>query len=168
MKKTYLTLLISLLALVTSCKKADQKPPYDLGADNSNIVSVPYEEMGGVKVIPVKLNGITMNMIVDTGCSGLHMSLNELQTLYKNGKFDQSDVIGVSYSTIADGSIVENGAIRIREIEIGGEDGITIHNVEASVALNQSAPLLLGNAVFMELESVEIDNVEKVINFRRK
>lgn len=168
MKKTYILLLILSIAFVSSCKKTDQKPPYDLGTDNSSVVSVPYEEMGGVKVIPVKLNGITMNMIVDTGCSGISLSLNELQTLYKNRKINQSDVIGVSYSTIADGSIVENGVIRIKEIEIGGEEGITIHNVEASVALNQVAPLLLGNAVFNELESIEVDNVEKVVNFHRK
>lgn len=168
MKKVNITLFILFLALMTSCKNTTSQPPYDLETKGYNVVSVPFKEMDGVKVIPVKLNGITMDMIFDSGCSGVHMSLNELQTLYKNGQFDQSDVIGVSYSTIADGSIVENGAIRIREIEIGGEDGVTIHNVEASVALNQSAPLLLGNVVFDELESVEVDNVEKVINFRRK
>lgn len=168
MNKVNIIFFILFLSLMTSCKKTTTRPPYDLEVDNYNVVSVPFEEMGGVKVIPVKLNGITMNMIFDPGCFGLHISLNELQTLYKNAKFDESDIIGVSYATIADGSIVENGAIRIREIEIGGEDGVTIHNVEASVALNQSAPLLLGNVVLDELESVEVDNVEKVINFRRK
>ena len=168
MKQINIALLIFCAAFLTSCKKTNQAPPYDLGSDDYDVVSIPFEEMGGVKVIPVKLNGITMNMIFDSGCSGLSISLNELQTLYKNGKFDQSDVIGVSYATIADGSIVENGAIRIREIGIGGEDGITIRNVEASVTLNQNAPLLLGNGVLDEVESVEVDNVEKVINFRRK
>lgn len=168
MKKVNITLFILFLALMTSCKNTTSQPPYDLEKKDYNVVSVPFKEMDGLKVIPVKLNGITMDMIFDSGCSEVHMSLNELQTLCKNGQFDPSDVIGVSYSTIADGSIVKNGAIRIREIEIGGEDGVTIHNVEASVALNQSAPLLLGNVVFDELESVEVDNVEKVINFRRK
>lgn len=167
MKTDYIALLAFCVAILTSCRNTSQAPPYNLGSGSHDLVSVPFEEMGGVKVIPVKLNGITMNMIFDSGCSGLHISLNELQTLYKNGKFDQSDVIGVSYSTIADGSIVEDGAVRIREIEIGGEDGIVIQNVEATVSLNQSAPLLLGNVVFDEVESVEVDNVEKVINFRR-
>ena len=47
-----------------------------------------------------------MSMIYDTGCSGVHLSLNELQTLFKNGKFSEDDIIGSNYSQIADGSIV--------------------------------------------------------------
>lgn len=96
------------------------------------------------------------------------MSLNELQTLIKNGKLDESDILDATYATIADGSIVENGTINIKRIEIGGEDGIVIENVQASVALNQVAPILLGNAVLDELASVEVDNMAKTINFNKK
>lgn len=110
-----------------------------------------------------------MNMIYDTGCSGLHISLNELQTLAKNDKISQEDVLGVSYSTIADGSIVQNGLINIKQIEIGsGDEIIKLENIQASVALNQDAPILLGNAVFDELASVEVDNVEKTIKFYKR
>ncbi|MCS2420369.1 retroviral-like aspartic protease family protein [Bacteroides fragilis] len=130
-------------------------------------ISIPYTELNGVKTIPVKLNGITMSMIYDTGCSGVHLSLNELQTLFKNGKFSEDDIIGSNYSQIADGSIVENGLINLREVEIGGEDGLVLHNVEATVALNQNAPILLGNDVLDELASVKVDNVNKTINFTR-
>lgn len=108
-----------------------------------------------------------MSMIYDTGCSGVHLSLNELQTLFKNGKFSEDDIIGSNYSQIADGSIVENGLINLREVEIGGEDGLVLHNVEATVALNQNAPILLGNDVLDELASVKVDNVNKTINFTR-
>ncbi|MDE5980851.1 MAG: retroviral-like aspartic protease family protein, partial [Bacteroidaceae bacterium] len=122
-----------------------------------------------VKVIPVKLNGVTLNMIYDTGCSGIHLSLNELQTLCKNGKLSQEDVLGVEYSSIADGSIVENGSINIKEIKIGdGDDCLVLHNKKATVALNQIAPILLGNEVLDELASVEVDNVNKEINFYKK
>ena len=124
--------------------------------------------MGGVKVIPVKINGITMNMIYDTGCSGLHLSLNEVQTLAKNGKLEAGDILDADYSRIADGSIVENGAINIKEIEIGGKEGLILRNIRASVALNQEAPILLGNTVLDELASVEVDNVAKTINFIKK
>ena len=108
-----------------------------------------------------------MNMIYDTGCSGLHLSLLELKTLYKNGKFSSDDIIGSSYSQIASGEIVENGTIIIKEVEIGGEEGIVLHNVEATVALNQEAPILLGNGVLDKLASIKVDNVNKTINFTR-
>lgn len=162
-----ISIFLTAIALV-SCEKKAEKPPYNLDGNQTATISIPYEEFGGVKVIPVKLNGITMNMIYDTGCSGIHLSLNEVQTLVKNGKLDATDDLGVSYSTIADGSIVENGSINIRRIEIGGENGIVLENKTASVALNQIAPILLGNAVLDELASVEVDNVAKTINFNKK
>lgn len=175
MRNNRLTKCLSIVfAIVTfislsSCEKKPSKPPYNLDQPTKACISISYEEFGGVKAIPVKLNGVTMNMIYDTGCSGLHISLNELQTLAKNGKVSQDDVLGVSYSTIADGSIVQNGLINIKQIEIGsGDEMIKLENVQASVALNQDAPILLGNAVLDELASVEVDNVEKTINFYKK
>ncbi len=131
------------------------------------VISIPYREINGVKTIPVKLNGVSMDMIYDTGCSGVHLSLLELQTLYKNGKFSENDVIGTSLSQIADGSVVQNGEIILREIEIGGEDGIVLPNVDASVSLNLEAPILLGNGVLDKVAAVEVDNVKKTINFKR-
>ena len=164
------TIFTSFLTLmfVTACGKKSTSPPYELGNKSQDKIVIPYEEMGGVKTVPVKLNGITMNMIYDTGCSGLHLSLHELQTLDKNGQLDPNDIIGTTTATIADGSIVENGLINVRRLEIGGEDGIILENVEASVALNQVAPILLGNSVLDELASVEVDNINKTINFTKK
>ena len=159
---------VIMMVVVSACEKKASKPPYNLSQDTRTCISIPYEEFGGVKVIPVKLNGITMNMIYDTGCSGINLSLNELQTLCKNGKLDQNDILGSSYSRIADGSIVEDGTINIKKIEIGDEGGLVLENVQASVTRNQIAPVLLGNAVLDELASVEVDNVEKTINFYKK
>lgn len=168
-KISLISFLSALCIAFASCEKKASKPPYNLDQPVKACISIPYEEFGGVKAIPVKLNGVTMNMIYDTGSSGLHISLNELQTLDKNGKITQEDVLGVSYSTIADGSIVQNGLINIKQIEIGdGDDLIKLENVQASVALNQDAPILLGNSVLDELASVEVDNVEKTINFYKK
>lgn len=165
----YIFLCLGVAFIMTSCKQKNDKPPYQLDMPSKPSISISYEEMGGVKVIPVKLNGVTMNMIYDTGCSGIHLSLNELQTLYKNGKFSQEDVLGVEYSSIADGSIVENGSINIKEIKIGdGDDCIVLHNKKTTVSPNQVAPILLGNDVLDELASVEVDNVNKKINFYKK
>lgn len=131
-------------------------------------IRVPFEESGNVKIITVKINGVSMDMIFDTGCSGMHLSLHELETLYKQGKFSDSDCIGNTVSQIADGSIVENGLVVLRSVLIGGEKGIEINDVEASVALNQEAPILLGNNVLDEFASYTIDNENQYIIFKKK
>ena len=171
MKKIIIALLLTALAgtINISCNNKQKKPPVDLRENTlSSEVEVPYTELGGVKTIPVKLNGVSMDMIFDTGCSGMSISLNELLTMQKNGKFSESDVIGISASTIADGSVVKNGVINLSEVEIGGKDGIIIHNVQASVSLNQIAPILLGNGVIDAVASVEVDNINKTIKFKRR
>lgn len=163
------SLLSVFLMLASSCEKKPTKPPYNLNQEKKDYLAIPYLEMGGVKVIPVKVNGLTLNMIYDTGASGVNISLHELQTLDKNGQVGPEDVIGVSYSTIADGSIVRNGLINIKKIEIGtGDDAVVLENIPASVVLNQEAPVLLGNSVLDELASVEVDNIAKTINFKKK
>lgn len=152
--------------LFVSCEPKKQAPPYKLEQKEPKAsISIPYEEVGGVKTIPVKLNGVTMSMSYDTGASGIHLSLNEVQTLFKNGKIDKSDILGVGTARIADGSVMENATINIREIEIGGKEGLVLRDVQASVALNLDAPILLGNSVLDEFASIEIDNVGKTINF---
>lgn len=166
---SYALLAICSMMLILSCKPKNDKPPYQLDNPNTATISIPYEDIGGVKTIPVKLNGITMNMIYDTGCSGIHLSLNEVQTLYKNGKLTANDILNSDYSSIADGSIVEVGKININEIVIGtGDNALVLRNKEAMVSLNQVAPILLGNEVLDELASVEVDNVSKTINFYKK
>lgn len=163
-----LTLVGSTILFYSCTSGTHKKAPYNLNKPKEEGIVVPYQEMDGVKTIVVKLNGEPMNMIYDTGCSGIHISLNELQTLVKNNKFDENDIIGVSYAAIADGSIIQNGLVNIRELEIGGENGIILENVEASVALNQEAPILLGNTVLDELASVKVDNINKKIIFIKK
>lgn len=131
-------------------------------------IRVPFEDRGNVKVITVKLNGVSMEMIFDTGCSGMHLSLHELETLYKQGRFSEADCIGNTVSQIADGSIVQNGLVVLRSVYIGGDNGIEINDIEASVALNQDAPILLGNNVLDEFASYTIDNENQYIIFKKK
>ena len=153
MKKLTIALLsvVMLGALFSSCDNKQKKPPVDLKEKDQ-----------------VELNGVSMDMIFVTGCSGMSISLNELLTMQKNGKFSESDVVGITEATIADGSVVEKGLINLREVEIGGKDGIKLHNVQASVALNQIAPIHLGNGDIDAVASVEVDNINKTIRFKRR
>ena len=65
----------------------------------------------GVLVVPVKVNGVQMSFIFDTGASDITISQTEAQFLAKQGLLTQQDVIGKQQYQIADGSFSE-GTIR--------------------------------------------------------
>ena len=128
-------------------------------------VEVPFEERNGVKLIDVTVNGqFTVKMILDSGCSGTLISIAEAKYLYEKGCFTKDDIIGVTQSQIADGSIVENMVINLKELVIGGQIACT--NVIATVSGNTLAPLLLGNEVLNRVPSYSVDNENKIIIFR--
>ncbi len=164
--KKYLFFALALVFL-QSCGNRNSTPPLRLPSQNNvgnkNEIRIEYHEEGGVKKIPVRINGVTMDMIYDTGCSGLHMSLNELQTLSKNGAINEYDLEGFASSVIADGSVVQGLVINLHTIEIA--PNLRWHNIAATVSLNQEAPLLLGNGVLDKLAMISVDNKHKTINF---
>lgn len=127
-------------------------------------ISIPYVEKNGVKYIAVKINGgPTFDMIVDTGCSGVLISIKEAQYLAQSGLLTEEDYRGNALSSIADGSIVENMVFNIKEMIIGGK--IVCPDVNVTVSNNISAPMLLGNGVFDRISSFSIDNANKQIIF---
>lgn len=158
--------LFTLLTLFVSCgNKQPKRPPIDFSKQSSNVVKIKFDDRNNNQIwIPVKLNGVTMDMLYDTGFNGtVSMSLLELQTLAKQGRFSEDDVCGTSYSSIADGSIVENGVIRLHTLQIA--DNLQVKNVYASVAMNQEAPMLIGREVFNQIASkVEVDNINMTLN----
>ena len=173
MKYLFRIVLISIVTFFIGCdnQTSTNTSPIKLPSQGGkrsarSTIKVPYVERSNVKVITVKLNDVSMDMIFDTGASGVHISLHELQTLLKNGQFSEADCIGTSLSQIADGSVVENGLIILRKVAI--TEDVVLTDIEASVALNQEAPLLLGNNVLDEFSSIEIDNENKTINFKRR
>ena len=173
MKNLLKLVLIAIFVVLTACgnQQSSKTSPIKLPSQGGkrsarSTIKVPYVERGNVKIIPVKLNDVSMDMIFDTGASGVHISLHELQTLHKNGQFSEADCIGTSLSQIADGSVVENGLIVLRKVALS--EDVVLTDIEASVALNQEAPLLLGNNVLDEFSSIEIDNENKTINFKKR
>lgn len=108
----------------------------------------------------------TVKMILDSGCSSTLISIAEAKYLYEKGCFTQDDILGTTQSQIADGSIVENMVINLRELVIGGQ--IVCTNVTATVSANTQAPLLLGNEVLNRVPSYSVDNENKLIKFKLK
>ena len=121
---------------------------------------IQMQKENGVYKIPCKVNGLRMKFIFDTGASDVCISLTEATFMYENDYITDDDIIGTSSSQIADGSIVENIRIRLKEIEIAG---LKLRNVEALVTQNFGAPLLLGQSVIQKLGAIQIQGNELII-----
>lgn len=145
----------------------EEMVPADNKVNVGTEVSVPFEVKSGVKYIPVKINGgPTFDMIFDTGCSGTLISIKEAQYLVQAGLLSPNDYKGNAYSSIADGSVVENMVFNLKELIIGGK--IRCTDVTATVSKNIQAPMLLGNEVFDRMPSLTIDNENQVVKFKLK
>lgn len=168
MKKLVILLqlcVVILSVMLGSCgNKQPKRPPIDLN-NHSNIIQIPYDDRSNNQIwITVELNGVPIKMLYDTGFNGMvSMSLLELQTLAKNGQFTPADIIGTSYSSIANGDIVENGIVLLRSIKLA--DGIELNNIRAQVTSNQVAPVLLGLEFSNQVASkIEVDKANKTLN----
>ena len=130
-------------------------------------VRIPYTEKGGVKMLKCLINGtILTDMILDSGCSGALISIEEARYLAAKGALTEGDYMGKSASQIADGSIVENAVFNIKSIVIA--DKIECTNVTVTVSANSNAPLLLGNEVLNRLPKWSVDNQHEEIVFTLK
>lgn len=154
-----------------SCNEK-KRPIYfntEVGTDariTDDVISVPYKEHCGVKFIKVRINGMELDMIIDSGSSSTLISSAEANYLLQKGWLNENKIKGTCQNVIADGSIMENTIIVLDELIIG--DKITCRDVEACVSESVTAPLLLGNEVLDRLASYTINNVKEVIEFKLK
>ena len=111
------------------------------------------EKEGGVYKIPCKVNGAKMKMIFDTGASSVAISLSIAEYLYENDYITKDDIVGTAKAQVADGRIVNNLVINLRDIEI---DGIHVKNVEAIVNESLTAPLLFGQSAIQKLGKISL------------
>ena len=124
-------------------------------------VRIHMEKEGGVYKVPCSVNGLKLKFIFDTGASNVCISETYADMMLENGYLKESDIKGVSQSTIADGSNIDNVVINLRMVEIGG---LSLENVSAVVVPTQNAPLLLGQSVIQRLGKVSIDGEYLVIH----
>lgn len=173
-----LNIMLYMLSLFSSCssKQSDSSwanTEYDSGyneeadtemLEEDNCVKISYTEMyGNTITIPVKINGLTLDMIFDTGASSTCISLVEAQYLIDNGKLSKSDIIDSQDFQTADGSISVGLRVILRKVEIGNE--IELSDIEAIVVQNQQAPLLLGQSVMKHFREISVDRENRVIKF---
>ena len=124
-------------------------------------VRIKMEKEGGVYKVPCSVNGLKLKFIFDTGAASVCISETYADMMLENEYLEESDIKGVSQSTIADGSNIDNVVINLRKVEIGG---LSLENVSAVVVPTQNAPLLLGQSVIQRLGKVSIDGEYLVIH----
>lgn len=122
--------------------------------NKSTQIVIQMEKDGGIYKIPCLVNGAKMKMFFDTGASTVSLSMSMANYLYENDYLKKEDIIGSGMTQTADGSIVDNIIINIRDIEISG---LHIENITATVVEAQDAPLLLGQSAIQQLGKISID-----------
>ena len=123
-------------------------------------VRIKMQKEGGVYKIPCVVNGLRLKFIFDTGASNVSISLSEANLMLENGYLDKKDIIGTGKAQIADGSIVNNTKIILREIKI---NDLILKDVEAVVINELKAPLLLGQSAIEKLGKIQIEGDEMIV-----
>lgn len=126
---------------------------------------IKMEKSGGIYKIPCEVNGLRMKFYFDTGASLVSISLKEAMFMLENGYLSKTDIIGTGKSSIADGSIVENTIINLREMKIGNKK---LQNVKASVSNSLMAPILLGQSALKRLGEYRIQGEYLILTGPKK
>ncbi len=142
-------------SLVKKCEKAKKV----------QVVSKPrqmitYEiplslDPSGVYQVKACINGLPLDFMLDTGCSGVSMSQLEYDFMVKNGLISEKDVKGVGCSINAEGEYHSHQNVMLKTVKIGD---VEVRNVMVSVTPNDTAPLLLGMGVLGRFGKIAIDH----------
>lgn len=123
-------------------------------------VRIKMKKESGIYTIPCVVNGLRLRFIFDTGASNVSLSLTEASFMLRNGYLEEADIHGSSYSQIANGDIIKNTTVTLKEINIGG---LFLYNIEAIIIHELSAPLLLGQSAIQQLGRIQLEGDELVI-----
>lgn len=124
-------------------------------------VIINMEEDSGVYRIPCLVNGTKMKFVFDTGASAVCLSESMAEYLFDNDYISADDFVGRGQSSVADGRIVNNLHLIIRDIEIAG---LHLRDVESIVIEGQKAPLLLGMTAISKLGRIELNGNQLIIH----
>ena len=175
-KSRYILLLLGLI-VITSCahKSGHNRQPYNPNRseriDNQGLsierkvkghTIVRMEKAEGVYFVPIKVNGLDLKFIFDTGASSICLSSAEALVMLRQGHITKDDIVGQQQFQDATGGISVGTIIRLHTVQIGD---ITLENVEANIVDNIQAPLLLGQTALAKFGKVTIDYNHNTIEF---
>lgn len=118
---------------------------------------------GGSLMIPVVINGITVNVMLDPNDRGFIFSLPEAQKLLQSGTITKDDFVGNVEQILAEGSIADKAVFKIKEMRIGPH---TASNIEASVSLKLTEGVIMGESTISMLGRFKLDQAKKQLIFQ--
>lgn len=183
MQKNILFFLFSMLFIFSACERKSPNENYytthrHISQSNMPVQSnsssyaetvsgsstkVKMKKENGVYMVPIKINGLELNFIFDSGAADITISSAEAIVLLKQGKLKEEDILGEAYYQIADGSIAAGTVINLRTVQIANK---VLHNVQATVVDNLEAPLLLGQSALSRFGKISIDYNNSTIEFQ--
>lgn len=132
---------------------------------DAEVETVVYEipivrQSGGTYLVKASINDLSMDFVLDTGCSDVSLSQVESDFMMKNGYMKQSDLRGSQRYTDANGNTHTSKTVNLSKIKIGE---LEVNNIRAGIVPNQKAPLLLGQQVLNRFGKVEIDYAKNLL-----
>ena len=126
---------------------------------------IPIEVGNGEIHIIAEINGIKVNFLLDSGCSGIQLSGSDFGYLMHMKAMSGKDATSPGIATLADGSKSECQGYNIKNLKFGKT---VLKNMECSVPSNSTTDTesLLGHSVLEKLGKVTIDykNQKLIIN----
>lgn len=139
----------------------DKNDPFSVieEANEEEKIKIKLYERNGTYQVVVNIENIYNQFILDTGASETTISSILERELIKNGKITKGDYIADGLYRIADGSIISQKRLIIKNLNVGG---VTINNLIVSVG-NTKSPLLLGKNFLDRFNNWTIDNTNNTL-----
>jgi predicted aspartyl protease len=133
---------------------------------DNNVTKIPLEKSGNCYFLIANVNGFPIKFMLDTGCSGMHMSSAELFYLSHMDAIDVDSSSGKVDCIYADGQKHECYEYILKTVTIGD---VTIDSIRCTVeeTVTKRNKPLLGNDVLKRLGKVSIDYGDNVLIIRK-
>ena len=132
---------------------------------DATTIAIPIEINDKLVYTAIKVNGVEMRFLLDTGCSTLQITSAEYYYMKHLGVIAEDKLKDEVECTYADGSTKKCLTLDVDSLEIGG---IKLEGVDCVIQENCESELLLGQGVLKELGEVSIDYNNKILKIKRK
>ena len=121
---------------------------------DTSLAIVPIKVTDNSVHLIAKVNGVDMNFMIDTGCSGVQITSAEYYYMKHLDIVSDDDISGKTTCVYADNSKGDCPTMKLKSISIGC---IELKDIDCTIQENSDAPLLLGQDVLKKLGEVSID-----------